>query len=470
MSAAIVWFRRDLRLRDHSALRAAAAHHDATIPFFNYSPRKDRTWPVGAASRWWLHYSLTCLSEALSKHGLALIIRQGDVIENVGDILGATGAVAVYWNEGDEPGERADSQSLSAALRRNGIACHVFYNDGLTTPHALKTSQGGPYRVFTPFWRNLSAELAPHPPQPVPTLTAHPLALRSVTLDELELLPKPRWDTGLARSWTPGEDGAWSRLHTFVHESLSRYGIQRDQPALAGTSRLSPHLHFGEISANAVAWTVRQCDLSGSAPDFIRQLAWREFAHYVLYHFPQTSDQPMDARFQNFPWRSNYAVELKCWQRGMTGIPIIDAGMRELRHTGWMHNRVRMIVASFLTKNLLVPWIEGARWFWDTLVDADLANNSMGWQWVAGCGVDAAPYFRIFNPVTQGKKFDPQGVYIKRWIPELNAVAPAFIHEPWKEHHAGEAARYPKPLTDLAASRLAALAAHAQTRNTPGRR
>lgn len=470
MSAAIVWFRRDLRLRDHSALSAAAAHHDFIIPLFLYSPLEDGMWPAGAASRWWLHHSLTRLTEALSQHGLALVIRQGDAIENLREIIGATGAAAVYWNEGDEPASRATSQTLSAALRRDGIACYVFYNDGLTTPHHLKTSQGGAYRVFTPFWRNLSAELVLHPPQPEPSLIAHPRVLRSVPLDELKLLPQRRWETDLSRSWTPGEQGAWSRLHTFVRESLSGYSIQREQPALIGTSRLSPHLHFGEISSNAVAWTVQQSGLSAGAPDFIRQLAWREFAQYVLYHFPQTSDQPMDARFKSFPWRPDYEMELKCWQRGVTGIPIVDAGMRELWHTGWMHNRVRMIVASFLTKNLLVPWIEGAKWFWDTLVDADLANNSMGWQWVAGCGVDAAPYFRIFNPVTQGKKFDPQGEYVKRWVPELKAVATAAIHEPWKEHHAGAAARYPKPLTDLAASRQAALAAHAQTRNATGSR
>jgi deoxyribodipyrimidine photo-lyase len=295
----------------------------------------------------------------------------------------------------------------------------------------------------------------------------------SLCLDELGLLPRVRWDHGLSERWDPGEEHAARRLAQFSVGALADYAQARDRPALAGTSRLSPHLHFGELSPRRAWWELSGGVAAGAlgvrgAEAWLRELGWREFAHHVLHHFPHTCDAPMDERFVRFPWREDAAL-LRAWQRGQTGIPIVDAGMRELWRTGWMHNRVRMIVASLLAKNGMVTWQEGARWFWDTLVDADLANNSLGWQWTAGCGVDAAPYFRIFNPVLQGEKFDPQGDYVRRWVPELAALDSRYIHQPWKAPAAALAAHgivpgrsYPRPVVDLAASRAAALAAFKQ--------
>jgi deoxyribodipyrimidine photo-lyase len=332
--------------------------------------------------------------------------------------------------------------------------------------------------MFTPFWRALKQRLTLTPPLPAPAkLAALEIPNSAPTLDALGLLPAVRWDQDFYAHWQPGEKTALHVLKKFIASAANDYATARDRPDLDGTSRLSPHLHLGELSPRQVWWALLSAAAEGLVSDaatesYLREIGWREFAAYVLHHFPHTAEQPMDARFERFPWHTRKATPLRAWQRGRTGIPIVDAGMRQLWHSGWMHNRVRMIVASFLTKNCLIDWRAGARWFWDTLLDADLANNSLGWQWTAGCGVDAAPYFRIFNPVRQGEKFDPHGAYVRRWVPELAALDHKHIHQPWAAPPAllaGAGIRlgdtYPRPLVDLAQSRADALRAFASLKH-----
>ena len=342
----------------------------------------------------------------------------------------------------------------------------------LYEPWEITKNDGGPFRVFTPFWKaciraGLPAEV-PAPPDRLPAVNSR---IGSEKLDALELLPTVRWDKAFPDHWQPGETGAQEKLDDFLEQSVISYRDDRDRPDIAGTSRLSPHLHFGEISPRQIVAATSRATGTDSrrgivtnTDAFVREVGWREFACHLLYHFPFTVDRPLNERFDRFPWARDYKRHLRAWQRGRTGIPIVDAGMRELWHTGWMHNRVRMIVASLLTKNMLVPWQEGAHWFWDTLVDADLASNTLGWQWVAGCGADAAPYFRIFNPVTQAQKFDPSGHYIRQWVPEIAALPDRYLPQPWMApesvlHDAGiQMGRdYPAPLIDLKATRERAL-------------
>jgi deoxyribodipyrimidine photo-lyase len=432
-------------------------------------------WRQGAASDWWLHHGLSALQVQLRRQGSALVIRRGDALEQLLELAAAVQAQAVYWNRLYEPALAARDAQLRAALRAAGLDTADFNAALLTEPGTLKTAAGAPYKVFTPFWR--VAQAAPQR-EPLPEAPPRPLPPRfpaGLEPGALELLPKKSWDQGFYRIWPPGEAGAWAGLERFCADAVAHYGGRRDFPGDAGTSRLSPHLHFGEIGPLQIAARLRRLaqESRGStagAELFWRQLGWREFAHHLLHHFPHTPGQPLEPRFGALAWRPapDYAADLRAWQRGRTGIPMVDAGMRELWHTGWMHNRVRMLVASFLTKNLLVPWQEGARWFWDTLVDADLANNTLGWQWTAGCGADAAPYFRVFNPVLQGARFDPAGAYVRRWLPELARLPGPLLHAPWQAPPAAlEAAGvrlgqdYPRPLVDLAASRARALRAYA---------
>ena len=315
-------------------------------------------------------------------------------------------------------------------------------------------------------------------PTPAATLPPSP-AITGVALSELGLLPTIPWDGGLQATWIPGEAGAQARLETLVAGPLKAYHDLRNLPDKPGTSMLSPHLRFGEISPRQVWHRVQIALQQGEIPSgtdsvtFLNEIGWREFAYHLLYHFPQTVDTPLNPAFEAFPWRHD-PTGLKAWQKGLTGYPIVDAGMRQLWHTGWMHNRVRMIVASFLTKDLILPWQQGANWFWDTLVDADLASNTLGWQWAAGSGADAAPYFRIFNPITQGEKFDPDGHYVRRWVPELAAMPAKWIHKPWEAPaevlssarvRLGE--NYPGPMVDHAQARLAALAAYKEISKRP---
>ena len=421
---AIVWFRHDLRLDDNPALLAAARHDGPVIPLFIWSPEEEAPWQPGAASRWWLHQSLQSLAAQLEERGSRLILRQGPAARVLQELIDDTDAVAVFWNRRYEPAVVQRDRSVSQQLQDSGLTAESFSSHLLWEPWTISTKQDQPYRVFTPFWKACLAAESPPPPEDAPEeLPAPGRWPASASLDELGLLPQIDWAAGLRETWTPGEPAASRALFSFLQQRATQYDSARDCPAEAGTSRLSPHLHFGEISVRRI-WQTAGGAEPGSSPAsagvevFLKELGWREFAHHVLYHFPHTASEPLQEKFAGFPWRSD-SEELRAWQRGETGFELVDAGMRELWHTGWMHNRVRMVTASFLTKDLLIDWREGARWFWDTLVDADLASNTLGWQWAGGCGADAAPFFRIFNPHTQAEKFDPDHTYISHWGPEL---------------------------------------------------
>jgi deoxyribodipyrimidine photo-lyase len=380
------------------------------------------------------------------------------VLDNLRDLIRDTGATLVCWNKLYEPAELERDAQVAKALQDGDVTIEQFNSTLLFEPGTVLNKQQLPYRVFTPFWRTLEKELATLPaprrsPRKLPTVKR---SLESIPIQDLSLLPKIRWDEGLAESWTPGESGALKQLRSFGKHA-AQYPTGRDRPDLELTSRLSPHLHFGEIGPRQILTALRDHN------SYLRQVGWREFAHHLLFHFPETTDKPLDARFAKQRWQRS-PVHVKAWQRGATGIPLVDAGMRELWRTGWMHNRVRMIVASWLTKNLQINWLVGARWFWDTLVDADLANNTLGWQWVAGCGADAAPYYRIFNPVLQAKRFDPHRRYLRRWLPEIARLPDRWIHEPWAApeavlQRAGVqlGVTYPRPIVDLGDSRKRAL-------------
>lgn len=470
---ALLWFRRDLRLTDNSALLSALEQADEVVPVFVFAPEEEQRWAPGAASRWWLHHSLVALDAELRKRGSRLIVQQGPSLTALQRTLRETAATLVCWNKLYEPDALKRDAAIATALDRQDIAVEQCNSSLLLEPGAILNGQQLPYRVFTPFWRTVEKQLPALPPpcKAPKELPATKRKLTGASIDKLQLLPKIAWDQGLAATWTPGESGALQQLKQFV-KHVGNYPTGRDRPDLPQTSRLSPHLHFGEIGPRQIVAVLRQH--SGPAASaqgvdaYLRQVGWREFAHHLLYHFPSTTDQPLDARFAKQRWRRSQA-DLQAWQRGATGIPLIDAGMRELWRTGWMHNRVRMLVASLLTKNLQIHWLTGAHWFWDTLVDADLANNTLGWQWIAGCGADAAPYYRIFNPVLQAKRFDPQRRYIRHWIPEIAALPDRWIHEPWAApddvlHRAGVqlGRTYPRPCVDLGESRTRALEAYSQ--------
>jgi deoxyribodipyrimidine photo-lyase len=470
MSNAIVWFRRDLRVADNAALHQACAMHADVLPLYIHAPQEDGDWSPGAASRWWLHHSLHALDAGLRRQHGSLHIRQGDSLQVLLETVRRSGAEAVYWNRLYEPEAVARDTHIKAALRAQGIAVHSFGGALWQEPWQLATQEGQPYRVFTPYWRKLRTMLDTVEPLSV-SARLHVIELeQGLPLAALDLLPRIAWDGGFRESWTPGEAGAQAMLELFADDAVQAYASARDLPARHGTSRLSPHLHFGEITPRQIhhgllallkRQNVRQ------QPDiepYLRELGWREFAYYLLYHFPHTPTGNFNPRFDGFPWAPDNDVWLDRWQRGCTGIPLVDAGMRELWHTGWMHNRVRMVVASFLTKNLRQHWHHGARWFWDTLVDADLANNTLGWQWVAGCGADAAPYFRIFHPVSQAQKFDPKAAYLRRWLPELSSASDALLHEPWKDEALLKRSGYPSPMIDLSQTRQSALAAYQASR------
>lgn len=475
MSTCLLWFRRDLRIADNPALQALVDNGHSPIPVYIHD-EPDPHWPLGAASAWWLHHSLSSLRESLRQCGNDLLIVNGDSLKVLLQLIEHTGATGVYWNRCYEPAFTQRDQKVKLALRQQGIDARSHHGSLLREPWQQLKKDDTPYRVFTPFWKALTSR---GPSRSVVASTAAPAAaslngfIMQQDLAALQLLPTIPWDSRFHDHWKPGEENAWNVLQNFCDNHLLRYSSARDLPGEAATSHLSPHLHFGEISPIQIWEFVYQWASGSASPgaytaaeSWLRQLAWREFSAHLLYHFAHTPLQPLDARFKGFPWREDYAEDLAEWKRGQTGIPLVDAGMRQLWATGYMHNRVRMIVASFLTKNLRIPWQEGSRWFWDTLVDADLANNTAGWQWTAGCGADAAPYFRVFNPVLQGNKFDRQGSYIRQWIPELARLPDKYIHQPWSadpslltqaEIRLGQ--DYPEPITDISASRKAALAA-----------
>lgn len=468
---AIVWFRQDLRLADNPALLAAASRGEPIIPVYIWAPEEEGAWPLGAASRWWLHQSLKQLDTSLRQLGSRLILRRGPTLATLQYLLKTTGSEAVYWNRRYEPAAIDRDSKIKAVLQQDGFVAESCNGSLLFEPWTIRTKQGLPYQVFTPFWKACLSQPAPEPPEHQPTRLMTPRRWpATLDLAELGFEPKIDWTKGMRATWTPGEEGASKQLDRFLKEALADYADARNRPDLLGTSRLSPHLHFGEISVKQVWHAIQerlQHNRTAQAANAIRvfasELGWREFANHLLFHFRQTPQQPLREHFARFPWKID-SDSLRAWQRGVTGYPIVDAGMRELWHTGWMHNRVRMIVASFLVKDLLIPWQEGARWFWDTLVDSDLANNTLGWQWSAGCGADAAPYFRIFNPVSQGEKFDPEGAYVRQWIPELASLQTRWIQRPW-EAPANELTdagitlgiTYPRPIVDHQEARAQAL-------------
>lgn len=470
----LLWLRQDLRLADHAALLASIDRGGAVLPVFVWAPEEEGEWSPGAASRWWLHHSLAALDAGLRARGSRLLLRRGPSLTALRELAREAGAGAVHWSRRYEPSSIARDADVKKSLRADGLIAESFASALLVEPWEIKTAAGTPYKVFTPFWRTLVSGASPLAPEPAPEHVPAPSRWpKSIPLGDLSLLPSVAWDAGLADAWTPGEDGALELLDEFVDEAASAYAEERDRPDRRSTSHLGPHLHFGEISPRQ-AWHARLAGHAGltgrsrgasSSDSWLRQIVWREFAAHLLFHFPETASRPLRPEYERFPWHSD-AVALRAWSAGRTGYPIVDAGMRELWATGWMHGRVRMVVASFLVKDLLIPWQDGARWFWDTLVDADLANNTFGWQWTAGCGADAAPYFRIFNPVSQGKKFDPEGTYVRRWIPEIAGLATDRIHAPWLGSPA-ELARagvelgvtYPAPIVDHAEARAQALEA-----------
>ncbi|MDG1890120.1 MAG: deoxyribodipyrimidine photo-lyase [Verrucomicrobiota bacterium] len=433
----ILWFRRDLRLADHPALTAALQKGAPVLPLYIHPAEEDPG--AGAASRWWLHHSLSALDARLKAVGARLILRRGKPLQVLLALCREYKVGSIHVSRCYDPSTEKADRFLEGQLRHQGVLWQSHRGTLLQEPSSFFNKSGKPFQVFTPFWRALSHEEAPPAPLPAPRRWPWPSPCPTgETLDSCGLLPSVPWDQGFQEAWQPGEAGAQARLSAFLDTDREVYPLQRDLPGSKGTSRLSPHLHFGEITPGQIYHATRNQLSMGSSTAkspmgdaFVRQLVWREFAHHLLFHFPETLREPLRPAFKAFPWREDRGL-LRAWQEGRTGYPIVDAGMRELWATGWMHNRVRMIVGSFLVKHLLLHWRHGAEWFWDTLVDADLANNTLGWQWIAGCGADAAPYFRIFNPMTQSEKFDTKGRYLRRWVPEIARLPDADLHAPWK--------------------------------------
>ena len=473
----LLWLRHDLRLADQPALDRALRRGGPVVPVFILEPAGP--WAPGAAARVFLHDALAALEDALRAAGSRLVLRYGDPVGELRALAAETGADALAFNQRVEPAARSTDAAVLRALDGQ-LAIEQCNGALLLEPRSIATGSGGPYRVFTPFWRSVHAALQAAPPVTLPAPARIPAPTRwpkSVPLEALGLLPGIRWDTGIRACWPATEAAARARLEAFLDEGVERYAATRDFPALDGVSRLSPYLHLGQLSPRQIWAAVQARALAAGqlAPGetvlaWLRQLVWREFAHHLLCHFPHTADAPLRTEFERLPWVDDVAGYRR-WCRGETGYPIVDAGMRELWATGFMHNRVRMIVASFLTKDLGVHWRRGAEWFWDTLVDANLANNTLGWQWTAGCGADAAPYFRIFNPVSQSVKFDGSGAYLRRWLPELAALPDADLHAPWLAPPMALAAAgvtlgktYPAPMLDHAVARREALARLEYTR------
>jgi deoxyribodipyrimidine photo-lyase len=464
----VVWFRQDLRIKDNPALAAAIQTGRPIIPVYIHAPEEESPWLPGGASNWWLHHALESLDKALQKQRLGLVLRSGNTLENLLDICAAYHVSEVFWNRRYEPVIVARDAQIWQQLTERGYGAESFSASLLFEPHTIQNRSGKPFRVFTPFWKHLRTLPVEAPVRvDLRRVTAPSTLPRSESLQSLGLLSDKGWDESFYQHWNPGLKGARVSLKRFVVQRIGRYKDQRDIPAINGTSRLSACLHFGQIGPRQVWRAVHQA----SDPDgpgeytFLSEIGWREFAYHLIYHFPETPSQPLNKSYSQFPWQPD-ANYLEAWQTGQTGYPIVDAGMRQLWQSGWMHNRVRMITASFLVKHLLQPWQEGAHWFWDTLVDADLASNTMGWQWTAGCGADASPYFRIFSPMLQGAKFDPDGDYIRTWVPELKHMPANYIHRPWeapaevlKKAGVKLGKNYPLPVIDHRAGRERALAA-----------
>jgi deoxyribodipyrimidine photo-lyase len=462
-SPVILWFRRDLRLADNPALAHAVKTGRPILPVYIL----DQAFEIGAASLWWLDKSLRALDASLQAIGSRLILRRGDGEAELRRLIDESGAGAVFMNRRFEPEAFTRDADIAQALEAEGVSCKGWNGTLLARPGSVLNGSGLPYKVFTPFHRALLATAVAPPPGAGPDRLTTPSGPVSDDIDSWGLHPhRPDWSVGF--DWTPGEAGAEAALATFLARGLKSYSVGRDIPAEPATSRLSAHLHFGEISPWRAVAASRDAVAAGRIPaaeaeKFVAEIGWREFSAHLLHAFPQITDTAFRPEYDAMPWRDDPAG-LEAWKRGKTGYPVVDAGMRELWTTGFMHNRVRMIVASFLVKHLLIDWREGERWFRDTLVDADLASNVQNWQWVAGSGADAAPYFRIFNPVTQGQKFDADGRYVRRWVPELRGVPDRWLHAPWtapaevlREARVRLGGEYPRPIVEHDAARKRAL-------------
>jgi deoxyribodipyrimidine photo-lyase len=478
----IVWFRDDLRLSDHPALHAAYKAGAPVVCLYVFDEesralKSPEARPLGGAARWWLAQSLRALQGSLSALGATLVLRQGPAAKVVADLARDIDAATVFWNEIAQAPHLAVADQVTRALDEIGVRTESFPGDLLVEPRAIRNKENRGLRVFTPFWRRVQSLGDPPKPLPAPKKLNGVKGLAGDRLEDWKLEPvKPDWAGGLRESWTPGEAQAQAQLNAFLKSGVAGYTGERDRPDRDGTSRLSPHLRFGEISPRQVWHAARFAAaehprLSGDIGKFLSELGWREFCRHLLFDVPDLSTRNLQPSFDTFPWKSD-AKALRAWQRGRTGYPIVDAGMRELWHTGVMHNRVRMVVASFLVKHLLIDWRQGEQWFWDTLVDADAASNPANWQWVAGSGADAAPYFRVFNPILQGEKFDPDGIYVRRWVPELKELPNKLIHQPWTATPLELASagvtlgkNYPEPIVDHKAGRERALAAYRKTRS-----
>lgn len=471
----LVWMRKDLRTQDHAALQSAISAGYEILPVFIWNPAEHK-WSDGAASQWWLHHALTDLSEQFDDKGGTLLIKRGEeeMIEVLQVLIKEYEIDVVYWGRRYEPEIIKRDTKIKSRLSDGGIEVKSFNTHLLLEPHTVENKSGGFYKVFTPYWK----ECVTRDIDPVTTMVWKDAEFIKVTkkdnteIEELNLLPEIEWDGGFYDFWKPTRRHGLKRLREMVDGKAMDYQEARDIPAEDGTSRLSPWLQWGQVSAREIYHAFDE--IPGNAKQkevkegYLRQLFWREFSYHLLYHEPHTAEKPMRPEYERFNWEPNKKY-LKAWQEGKTGYPIVDAGMRQLWQTGWMHNRVRMIVGSFLVKHLLQDWREGTSWFWDTLVDADLANNSMGWQWIGGCGADASPYFRVFNPILQGKKFDPDGEYVKKYIPELADVDPKVIHELWEapEEDLKKAGvtlgkGYPEPIISHKKGRERALAAYSE--------
>ena len=466
---AIVWFRKDLRLSDHPALDAALQGGMEIIPVFIWDREEGGAWSPGAASRWWLHHSLDSLQSSIRLLGGNLLLVRGIPAEQLPKIARDYQATHLFYGRAYAPAGITTQEAVEEASDSLGITTESFNSALLQEPWETKNGTGKPFQVFTPYWRKSRPIIYREPSSYDPhKLRFTPNLSSPSTLAELDLLPEHPWHQKLGNHWEVSEAAAHQQIERTVAEVTQSYATRRNHPSVNGTSRLSPYLAWGQISPRQICQAVLQAENEGGhrgENKFLVEIGWREFSYHLLYHFPNIPDQPLRPKYANFPWLDD-PDNLKRWQFGKTGYPMVDAGMRQLYETGWMHNRVRMIVASFLVKHLLLPWQEGARWFWDTLVDADLASNTQGWQWAAGCGADAAPYFRIFNPITQGDKFDARGEYARRWIPELEKVPKKFVFSPWTAPSSILSAsevdlggNYPGPCVDHSEARARALAA-----------
>lgn len=473
----IVWFRQDLRLLDNPALNAAVEAGEI-LPVYILDDESAGDYAIGGAGRWWLHQSLRALDSDLRGH---LRCYKGRPLDVLTGLINQTGADGVYWNRCYEPFAIARDKDIKSTLKDRGLDVRSFNGSLLWEPHEALKEDGTPYKVFTPYYKKGCLGRAGEPREPLPRpdrIDYYSFKSDSASIDDLGLMPDINWYNGMAEDWTPGEVGARARLEAFLQSGLRGYKEDRNRPDLHNVSRLSPHLHWGEVSPHTVWHASRAVEvaegLERDGGHFRSELGWREFSYSLLYHYPDLPRENLQKKFDRFPWQDVDPEVLRRWQSGQTGYPIVDAGMRELWQTGWMHNRVRMIVGSFLVKHLMLHWHHGERWFWDTLVDADLANNSASWQWIAGCGADAAPYFRIFNPITQATKFDPNGDYIRKFVPELKDLPSKYLGAPW-EAPADVLAQagiqlgdtYPQPIVDHKQARERALEAFSSLKGLP---